>query len=305
MRVLVATDGSAAATVGVELAASITWPPDVAIRVTTAIDPSAALFGGPWPGMAVIHPAEIEAELRGYARRSIDAGVDQLRHAGLNADATIVEGRPATAIVEEARRFGADLIILGARGHGVIEEMVLGSVSAEVLDTAPVPVLIARDSRHLRILLAWDGSAAAERAASLLETWPIFRGSTIRVVTVTETDLSLWAGTDVATPEVVDLYLQALDEARAERRRLADSMAARLERAGLSAEAEVREGAAGEQLLAAAKAWEADVIVMGTHARTGLARLALGSVARSVVHHSRTSVLVVREAVQDEAVTRS
>ena len=49
------------------------------------------------------------------------------------------------------------------------------------------------------------------------------------------------------------------------------------------------------QLIAAATAHRSDVILMGTHGRTGLARLVIGSVARNVLHHAPCSVLVVRE----------
>lgn len=56
----------------------------------------------------------------------------------------------------------------------------------------------------------------------------------------------------------------------------------------------LREGRASEQILAAAREWEADVIVVGTHGRSGVSRLALGSTAESVVRHSACPVLVIR-----------
>jgi nucleotide-binding universal stress UspA family protein len=239
----------------------------------------------------VLQEPDIEAELRAYARKTVDAAADQVRKAGVAVETVVIDGRPATAIVEEAERFGAEVIVLGARGHGAIEEMLLGSVSAEVLDTSTIPVLIARGSRLARVLLAWDGSASADRTASLLESWPIFANAAVHVVTVTDTNIPWWAGTsEVASPEVIEVYLHALDEARDQRRKLAESMAARLQGKGLAADAEVREGAPAREILDAAAA-----ILMGTHARTGLVRLALGSVARSVVHHAATSVLIVRE----------
>ena len=299
MRVLVATDGSEPAGQGVEMAAALAWPAGTSIRVVTAIDTSTALFGGPWPAAGLVAMRDIETELRAYGSRTVAAAAERLRQAGLVAEPVVVEGRAAAAITEEATRSGADLIIVGARGHGAIEEMVLGSVSAEVLDTSAIPVLIARDGRPARIALAWDGSASAERAAALLESWPIFAGAAVHVVTVTETNLPWWSGTtDVAGPEVIDLYLGALDEARRERRRLAEGIAARLAAKGLTVDVETRDGAAAEEILAAAKAWGADLVVMGTHGRTGLARLALGSVARSVVHHAGMSVLVAREVTR-------
>ena len=305
MRVLVATDGSAPATIGVQLASGIRWPAGTVVRVMTALDPRLTAAGGSWPPRALMEPTAMDTELGAAVTRSVEAAAEQLRQAGLEAEASLVDGQPSAAIVEEADRFGADLIILGSRGHGAIQEMVVGSVSASVLDAATVPVLIARAPRADRVLLAWDGSPASEHAASIVETWAIFRGTTVHAVTVTESNLGGWAGTaEAASPEVIDLYLQSLDDARAERRALAQSLADRLAAAGLTADAEMREGGAAEEILAAATAWGADLIVMGTHGRTGFARLALGSVARNVVHHAGVSVLVAPDRSSNGTVDR-
>jgi len=72
-------------------------------------------------------------------------------------------------------------------------------------------------------------------------------------------------------------------------------MTVELEAAGITAEVDRREGDAATEILAAANAFEADLILLGTHGRTGVVRLVLGSVARNVLHHASCSVLVVRE----------
>jgi nucleotide-binding universal stress UspA family protein len=56
----------------------------------------------------------------------------------------------------------------------------------------------------------------------------------------------------------------------------------------------LREGKPADQILAAAREWAADVIVIGTHGRSGVSRLVLGSTAESVVRHAACPVLVVR-----------
>ena len=71
------------------------------------------------------------------------------------------EGRAATVILEEAERTSAELIIVGARDHGAIERVLLGSVSAEVVDHAHCPVLVARRPTAWRVLVATDGSPDA------------------------------------------------------------------------------------------------------------------------------------------------
>lgn len=295
MRVLVAIDGSEPANLAVELVADVAWPAGTEVLVAEAVETGAGLFGGPWPALAVVQADRIEAELRAEAHRIVQQARERLERPGLNVDAVVLRGRPATAIVERARAKRANLIVVGSLGHGTIESMLLGSVSAEVVDHAPMPVLVARGRRIEHVVLAWDGSSGASRAADLLCAWPIFAGSTVRVVSVADVEVPWWTGfPEPGSPELVPVYLDAATASRRQHDQLAREMTAQLQAAGLTAEADRRDGDAATEILAAANATKADLIVMGTRGRTGLSRLVLGSVARNVLHHAACSVLVVR-----------
>ena len=89
-------------------------------------------------------------------------------------------------------------------------------------------------------------------------------------------------------------YIDIGQQIIADHQRLADETVARLTRAGLSASAKVVEGDAATELIRLADEDQAELIVVGTHGRTGLGRLVLGSVARNVMLHASCSVLVVR-----------
>ena len=98
---------------------------------------------------------------------------------------------------------------------------------------------------------------------------------------------------DEGSPEMMPIYVEAARPLGKQHDELAREMTAQLQSAGLTAEAERRDGDAATEILAAANASKADLIVMGTHGRTGLKRLVLGSVARNVLQHATCSVLVV------------
>lgn len=200
----------------------------------------------------------------------------------------------------------ADLVVVGSRGYGTIESMLLGSVSAEVVDHAPAPVLVARGSGLARIVLGWDGSACAMRAAHLLRTWPAFSGAHVRVVSVADVETPWWSGfPEAVAPEMVPMYAEAVDASRTHYDDLARDMTAQLRDSGLAAEPDRRDGDAATEILAVASTARADLIVIGTRGRTGLARLLLGSVARNVLQHATCSVLIVRAVTDVRGAGRS
>jgi nucleotide-binding universal stress UspA family protein len=63
----------------------------------------------------------------------------------------------------------------------------------------------------------------------------------------------------------------------------------------------LREGDPAHEIIAAAREWDADLIVLGSHGRSGLARVMLGSTAESVVRHAPCPVVVVRRGDSKEA----
>lgn len=296
MRVLVAIDGSEAAGLALDLVADAFWPAGTEILVVEAVETGLGLFGGPWPALAMVQADNLEAELRTEAERTVEEARARLQRPGITVKGTVLRGRPATAIIDAARSSAVDLIVVGSRGHGAIESMLLGSVSAEVIDHAPAPVLVARSGRIERVVLAWDGSSWASTAADRLSRWPIFARSSVRVVSVADVEIPWWTGfPEPGSLDLMPIYLDAIDASRRQHDELANEMTAQLRSAGLRAEAERRDGDAATSILAAANASAADVIVMGTHGRTGLRRLLLGSVARNVLQHAPCSVLVVRD----------
>ncbi len=301
MRVLVATDGSECAGVAVDLVAAITWPPGSIIHAVEAVASGLAVFGGPWPPLPPVDTATFDDASHRQAEKNLGVVRAKLAGLGRSVETSVASGRAADVIVALAEQTSADVIVVGSRGHGTLESMLLGSVSAEVVDRAHVPVLVARGSELGRVVYAWDGSTCAERAAHVLTDWGIFPSSEVHVISVADAAPPWWADEDTVAQDVaIRAYEEAAEPSRRQHEQLARDMVHRLQEAGLEAVPQRRDGDPAEQIVRAAKSWDADLVVMGNHGRTGLRRLLMGSVARNVLLHAPCSVLIVREQPADE-----
>ncbi len=299
MRILLAVDGSDCSARAVQLVSTFTLPPESAIRVVAVHRPFSDALSLSWAAMggdaSTNGETEEEAEAR-LLREAVARAEADLQRPGIRVEGYLLRGRPATAIVEEARASGSELVVMGSRGHGRIATMLLGSTAAEVVDHAPCPVLVARRGHLEPVTFADDGSPSARRAERVLTDWPLFAGLPVSVVTVAEVAVPVAAGfTAGLYDQVLESYTRSTDEARREVREEADSEAHRLSDAGHPATPVTLEGDPATEIVRFARDRQVATIVMGTRGHTGLARLILGSTARNVLLHAECSVLVVRE----------
>ncbi|HEY8188630.1 MAG TPA: universal stress protein [Pyrinomonadaceae bacterium] len=144
----------------------------------------------------------------------------------------------------------------------------------------------------MKILLAVDSSEYSAAATKEVAKRPWPTRSTVRVLSVAEP----------LPPPAAELWYDnrgILDAAQREMRQnsieLSRTSSTELRRKGLKIESVVRDGHPRTAIVDEAEKWRADLIVMGSHGRTGLTRLLLGSVAQYVVGHAPCSVEVVRQ----------
>lgn len=293
LRVVLAVDGSEGSGIAVELAAGLDWPPDSILRVVTAIEPNPQRRSlGPW--QIYVHGTHIGEALHDELGALVSRAATRLETAGCELEHDVLIGRPADAVISDAEAFGADLVIVGSRGHGPIRSALLGSFSAELVDQAPYPVLVARRPSVRRVLAAYDGSPAASRAIELASEWGVFRSRPIAVVSVAKPPILWHAGIAQGIyREVMVDYDQTLAGLEAEHAELASQAAQLLQRDVGEVRSMVRTGDPAEQILAVADDDEIDLVIMGSRGQTGLSRALLGSVASHVLHHATCSVLVV------------
>jgi nucleotide-binding universal stress UspA family protein len=113
--------------------------------VTVLASPEPFPWAGPWTGAALHSDAAID-----WARQAVEAVVAELRAAGLTAFPLVEDADPKSLLVDEAQRWAADCIFVGAKGHSRVEKLLLGSVSASVAARAPCSVEVVRQVRPRR-----------------------------------------------------------------------------------------------------------------------------------------------------------
>lgn len=301
VRILLAIDGSRASNEALDLVAAMPWPAGSAIRIVSVV-PGSSSLGMDHSGAAA-HLPELDRYRDPIVRSHVVALADaerelSLAHGNAAVERFLLRGRAASLILEEALDFAAELIVVGHRGRGPIESMLLGSVSAEVAAHAPCAVLVARSGSIGSVVIADDDSPGARVAATVLEHLPLPAGTPITVLSVTDDAFPYDTAVSPALyGEAVTAYQHGMDEAGRDALAIASGGAARFEQLGFPAMALVRAGDPADEIVKCARQQNASLVVLGTRGYSGLRRLLLGSVARNVLLHAPCSVLIVRESV--------
>ena len=290
MRVLVAIDGSNDAKAAVQWVAHLPLPADRTVMAFTSVPAPAGLVERD-------KRAAIRAALIADARRLVDGAASELLHEHGVTIGRVVEGDPREEIVTAARNWGADLVVVGARGLGALSRLFLGSVSLAVARQAPCPVLVGRGSpRDVHaVTVALDGSAHAQRALEWLTTsFDLSLGLRLRFLGVARpahypaTAPGLFGTTLGAEMAAVEAQARAVLEGQL-------VAAAKALRARISAiETEVLTGAPADVILRDVEQRGTDLLVVGARGAGAASRMLVGSVSEAVLHQAVCPVLIVR-----------
>jgi nucleotide-binding universal stress UspA family protein len=294
MRILLAIDGSEQSEAAVDEIARRRFPADSEIRVIAVVEP-------PYLGKGLernFYGVDAEKTAREHARAAVDKAAAKLEADGsrqFNVTTEVVSGSPRGVILEEAEAFGADLIVVGSHGHGMLERFLLGSVSQAVVLHARCSVEIVRmpEVRRevMRILVATDGSEQSEAAVDEIARQHFPADTEVRVISVVEPP-NFGEGVDMSF--YVEIEKIAHERARAAVEKAAARLRADEESLQLNVTTEVISGPPKRVILERAEAFSADLIVVGSHGHGMLGRFLLGSVSQAVALHARCSVEIVR-----------
>jgi len=222
---------------------------------------------------------QIPEPLLARARTHLDDVEREAAAAGVVCDTEVIHTslRLYQEIVNQADQMKADLIVMGRRGRRGLARVRLGQATAKVIGHAHCGVLVVPRNAEVtgqRLVLATDGSVYADAATAMA-------GSLAKILAAPVSALSVTLPSQSA---------QRHEEARV----AVNRAAAFLKNHDLDAEAVVYHGRPDEVIVETAIAKKADLIVIGSHGRTGLDRVMLGSVSERVIDATSTAVLVAK-----------
>ncbi len=237
-------------------------------------------------------PVEYHAVIEASARRRLADEAASLRAQGLEVDVELAFGPSADAVHRAATTHGADLIVVGTRGHTGWRKLLLGSTAARILRGAPCPVLTVAPHAHApgplqKALAATDfsveASSATKAAIDLLS-----RDGTRKVFL-----LHAYRMPNEAVHLPTGMVEQAFRSAAAAADARLEEMAAELRSTDVAVEPMGRRGYPPELILDEAEALRVDLIAIGSHNRSRLEAMVTGNTAHGVIAHAPCPVLTV------------
>lgn len=276
--VIVGVDGSPSSRCALEWALGVARARGVTLRVVTAWQ-YPAMAGSPLGPSALSSPDEMERS----ARDAVESMVDDVCDVGASDVEIQVDGGPAAnVILRAAADDAAAMLVVGARGLGGFEGLLLGSVSQQCLEYATCPVVIIRGSHppalgaDARYVVGLDGSDGAGRA----------RDWAVELVADTGGEIVAVHAPGAGALESV------LDEARDALQQWCDPIQAR----GVSYSSKIDAGDPRTVLQHAADDEDAALVVLGSRGLGSVRALMVGGVTAYLARHGSRSVAVVPPA---------
>ena len=272
--VLIPTDGSPLSVDALE--AAIATFPDGNVTLLYVIDPRYTT------GDDERRPERVFSELLDIAERN-----------GIEVDTEIRVGHPSREIIRFSEAAAVDDIIIGSHGRERISRILLGSVAERVLRRAPVPVTIVRPQQRLgteHYVVPIDGSEQSTKALEYaLSVFPDVETTILHAIDPMETHYG--EGQLVHTEAEYERIRDEADQLLADAEDLAGEYDADITTTTI---VEWGPNRPADAILNYVDNNDIDHVIMGSHGRSGVSRVLLGSVAETVARRSPAPVTVVR-----------
>ncbi|MBI5408683.1 MAG: universal stress protein [Nitrospirae bacterium] len=229
-------------------------------------------------------------------RKILESVKDRASKEGVDCEIIARHGEsPYEYIVEEAEKAQANMIIMGRRGRKGLKRLMMGSETARVIGHAKCNVLIVPRAASVdfkRIVVATDGSKYSDAAVSEAVSISKRCGSSLFAISVVPSETE--SPFDIVHMEMHKDIISEKESKMAEC--LVKDIKDLAEKEGVGTQGFVYSGKPYESIISMAKEKHADLIVVGSHGRTGLAKLLMGSVTERVIGLAECAVLVVKAA---------
>lgn len=289
MRVLIATDGSKDAKNAAGWLKELPLPKATSVMVLSVAEL-------PTPPVAVLTMKDLRDAVLADATRVGEAAKKFLDPRWPDIELRVSEGDPREEIVRVAEEWGADLVVVGARGLGAFKGFLLGSVSMSVVHHAHVPVLVAKGRPHSpeRALLATDGSENAGDALRFFLSLEPGERLKVRLVDVVEPLHFPASAPGVIRARLKTMLADLTRQKTAEAEGVLRSAEAELQGKVGSVDRAIPVGIPGEEIVREARDGGFDLVVVGARGLGGVKRLVLGSVSEKVLSSAHCPVLIVK-----------
>lgn len=281
------------------LLTSVVVPTDFSEGAQKALERALRLPLSPKAKLTLLHviPDDIPGTLRKQAidesERSIEKMIARAHTLAMEKGISpiqfvgdVVEGAAAHQIMKRARTVEADVIVIGRHGRRPVVDLFVGTTAQRVVRDGEVPVLLVQaptEAAYKSALVSVDLERTS--AAVLKAARPLLTG----------VDTTVFHASRVPFEDYVTMSGELTQSYREEFVTDAKKdLAALVKKSGLEAREVAVSGDPRILILDEARQLGAELIVVGTHARKGLQRFLVGSVAEWVLRHARCDVLVVR-----------
>ncbi|MFC1837861.1 universal stress protein [Thermodesulfobacteriota bacterium] len=235
--------------------------------------------------LELVGVSNIKETIEGPGRKLLQEAQEIADQEDVHILTNMAQGEPYDKIIHVADDENCDLIVMGRRGQHHLERELVGSVTARVIGHTRKDVLVVPEGTSLtrkNILLATDGSpsceAAVERAIALAKG----QSANLTIISVVYSNDEYLA---LAPHLVAELIGKAKEKLTIIKQKGTE--------AGVETTTIIKEGEAFEAINNQAKDNAIDLIVMGSHGRTGLHRMLMGSVTERTIGYATCPVLVV------------
>lgn len=291
--ILVPLDGSELAEQVLPYASELARRADADLLLLTSIQPV-----GIWDATATAINWEREERL---AQEYLDAQKGRLEADGVKVRVKRQHGEAAANILETADAENVSLIAISTHGRSGLSRWLFGSVADRIVQSAHVPLLMIRPDLRAapkpvfeKVLVPLDGSEVAASVLPFVEEVAKLFGASL-VLYHAVPPISAYPGFETVNPQLDGKVLQEMQD---QAKQLLSSAAHDIEGRGLHATVAVSIDLAVDGILRAAKETGADLIAIGTHGRSGLGRMVLGSVANAVMRRATLPCLLVHPSAR-------